>query len=107
MPGSTPLYRPKFSRLQPVAARELVRQRRMPHSLVQRARLVLLLAQDPVISNPEAGRRLGMHENTIRYWRYRWATEGFVLEDCPRQGRPKQGCFFPGMLCLGRAVLHC
>ena len=88
MAGPSPLYRPKFSRLQLAEARELVRQRRVPHALVQRAQLVLLLAEEPTISNPEAGRRLGIHENTVRYWRYRWATEGFVLEDRPRSGRP-------------------
>ena len=88
MPGPSPLYRPKFSRLQLAEARELVRQRCVPHALVQRAQLVLLLAAEPTISNPEAGRRLGIHENTVRYWRYRWATEGFVLEDRPRPGRP-------------------
>jgi hypothetical protein len=93
MPGPSPLYRPKFSRLQLAEARELVRQRRVPHSLVQRAQLVLLLAEEPTISNPEAGRRLGIHENTVRYWRYRWATEGFVLED-----RPLSRLFIPDII---------
>jgi hypothetical protein len=88
MPGPSPLYRPKFSRSQLAEARELVRKRRVPHALVRRAQLVLLLAEEPTISNPEAGEQLGIHENTVRYWRQRWATEGFVLEDRPRPGRP-------------------
>ena len=88
MPGPSPLYRPKFSRPQLAEARKLVRKRQVAHALAQRARLVLLLAAEPAISNPEAGERLGIHENTVRNWRRRWTTEGFALEDRPRPGRP-------------------
>lgn len=97
MPGPSPLYRPRFSRRELAEARNLVRKRHMPHSLVQRAQLVLLLAETPTISNPDAGRRLGIHENTVRYWRQRWATEGFGLEDHPRSGRPPK--FSPSGAC--------
>jgi predicted ArsR family transcriptional regulator len=90
MPGPLPVYRPRFSRSQLVEARKLVRKRQVPHALVQRARLVLLLAKEPTISNPGAGRQLGIHENTVRYWRQRWATEGCTLEDRPRSGRPSK-----------------
>jgi len=47
MPGPSPLYRPKFSRLQLAEARELVRKRRVPHALVQRAQLVCLWPKSP------------------------------------------------------------
>ena len=91
MPGPLPHYRPRFSRTQLDEARRLVRKRHAPHAIAQRARLVLLLADEPAISNPEAARRLGVHENKIRYWRNRWATRDFVLEDRPRSGRT-DGC---------------
>ena len=97
MPGPLPLYRPRFSRKQLDEARKLVRKRHVPHVLVQRAQLVLLLAEEPTLSNPEIGRRLGIHENTVRYWRHRWATEGFDLEDRPRPGRPRS--FSPSTDC--------
>ena len=88
MPGPLPLYQPRFSRQEQRQAREIVRKRNVSHGRARRARLVLLLAEDPAISNPEAGRRLGVHENTVRYWRKRWAGEGFSLDDRPRSGRP-------------------
>ena len=88
MPGPLPQYRPRFSRQERRQAREVVRKRKVSHGCARRARLALLLAQEPAISNPEAGRRLGVHENTIRYWRKRWTSEGFSLEDRPRSGRP-------------------
>jgi transposase len=40
------------------------------------------------MSSPEAGRRLGLHEQSVRHWRKRWCGEGLVLEDRPRSGRP-------------------
>ena len=88
MPGPAPIYQPKFSSDELGEAQGLVRKRQVAHGLVQRARLVLLLDEEPAMSNPEAGRRLGVHENTIRYWRKRWATDEFRLEDRPRSGRP-------------------
>jgi len=88
MPGPEPLYQPEFSEEQVAEAQDLVGKRQAPHSLVQRARLVLLLLEQPGLPNPEAGRRLGVHANTIRYWRKRWATDEFRLEDLPRSGRP-------------------
>ena len=59
------------------------------HGKAVRARLALLLAENPTIPNPEAARLLGVHENTIRNWRKRWATEGWCLDDRPRPGRPR------------------
>ena len=88
MPGCLPHYRPVFSPDQLHEAAKLVRRRQVPHGKAVRARLALLLAEAPTLSNPEAGRLLGVHENTIRYWRKRWATEGWTLEDRPRPGRP-------------------
>jgi transposase len=49
----------------------------------------MLLAENPRLPNPEAAKLLGVHENTVRYWRKRWVEEGFRLEDKPRPGRPR------------------
>jgi hypothetical protein len=39
------------------------------------------------VDNPTAGRRLGKHENWVRYWRRTWATAGFRLADQAGRGR--------------------
>jgi len=88
MPGLLPIYRPRFSPKELAQAREVSRKRTAPHSMVLRANLALLLVQHPAVTNPEAGRRLGLHENTVRQWRKRWASDGFSLQDLPRSGRP-------------------
>ena len=93
MPGPPPFYQPTFSVAELRQAEAIVRRRQVPHAHVQRAQLALVLAAEPALSNPEAGRRLGVHENTVRLWRKRWATEGFSLVDRPRPGRPRT--FFP------------
>ena len=88
MPGLLPRYRPKLSPSQLAEARKVSRKRTAPHALVERADLALLLAENPTMTNPGAGRRLGLHENTVRKWRMRWATDGFSLQDLSRSGRP-------------------
>jgi len=88
MPGCLPHYRPVFSPDQLREAAALVHRRQVPHGKAVRARLALLLAENPTLPNPEAARLLGVHENTIRYWRKRWATDGWTLDDRPRSGRP-------------------
>ncbi len=52
-----------------------------------RAKLALLLHEEPGLDNVAAGRRLGKHENWVRYWRKAWATAGFRLADKGGQGR--------------------
>lgn len=89
MPELLPIYRPKFSSKELEEAAKVSRKRTAPHALVERAKLVLLLAESPTMTNPEAARRLDLHENTVCKWRKRWATEGFSLEDLPRSGRPQ------------------
>lgn len=88
MPGLLPQYRPSFSADQQQEAVVLARKRRAPQSEVLRARLALLLAETPTITSPEAARRLGLHEQTVRKWRRRWTKEGWGLHDHPRPGRP-------------------
>jgi len=88
MPGLLPQYRPSFSPDQLRESGKVVRRHRAPQAEVLRARLALLLAENPTITCPEAARRLGMHEQTVRKWRRRWAKEGWSLQDRPRSGRP-------------------
>ena len=89
MPCPVPKYQPTFSSEELDRVRNVVRRRNAPHSMVQRAKLALLLADDPAMTCAEAGRRLDLHPNTPRTWRRRWANEGFSLEDRPRSGRPR------------------
>lgn len=88
MPGLKPIYRPTFEPKQLEEARCLSQKQTAPFAVVQRAKLVLLLDRQPDIENPVAARILGRHENWVRWWRKRWATDGFSLEDKPRSGRP-------------------
>jgi len=61
---------------------------------VQRAKLALLLYEEPDIRSPVAARQLGYGMRWVRKWRKRWATQGFGLADAPRSGRPSR--FSPG-----------
>ena len=92
MPGPDPFYQPKFRPKELEEAREVLRYRSSPHGVATRARLALLLADDPKLQSPDAGHVLGVHENTVRNWRKRWVDEGFSLRDKPHTGRPR---FFP------------
>lgn len=60
-----------------------------PFWLVQRARIVLLAADD--VTNADIGRRLGVDADTVSKWRKRFVTEGLAgLKDRPRSGRPRR-----------------
>ncbi len=91
MPGLSP---------EPVAVSEqdrlfletLVRTRTAPLRLVERARIILLAAEDVGIG--ETARRLGIWRKTVLLWRRRWMARqplGDIatrLADEPRSGRP-------------------
>jgi hypothetical protein len=64
-----------------------IRRPHAPQNRVARAKLALLLHAQPALDNVAAGRRLGKHENWVRYWRKVWATAGFRLADRGGQGR--------------------
>ena len=87
MPGPTPLYRPCFPVEFLIEARLLSRRRTAPAHLRQRASLVVLLHEQPELSNVEAGSRVGLHPNSVRLWRKRWAEGRFALQDRPGRGR--------------------
>jgi hypothetical protein len=87
LPGPSPLYQPNFPPEFLVEARLLSRRRTAPAHLLQRANLVLLLHYEPTLSNVAAGLEVGLHANSVRLWRRRWAKGIFDLDDLPRQGR--------------------
>ena len=87
MPGMKPIYPPLFTDEQIKEAARISKKHTAPHNLVQRAKLVLLLHEQPDIENPMAGRLLGRHENWVRNWRKRWCKQGFTLTDKHRSGR--------------------
>ncbi len=87
MAGPAPTYQPTFTVAQVALCERTVRQHSAPQAQVYRARLAPLLHADPALDNVAAGRRLGKHENWVRYWRKTWATEGFRLADKPGRGR--------------------
>jgi len=49
--------------------------------------LVLLLHYQPTLSNVQAAACVGLHPNSVRLWRQRWAKGIFDLEDQPGRGR--------------------
>jgi hypothetical protein len=87
MAGPAPTYQPTFSAEQIVDCRALLRQQSAPQAQVYRAKLALLLHAAPRLDNEAAGRRLGKHANWVRYWRKRWAQDGFRLADKGGRGR--------------------
>jgi transposase len=87
MPGPLPHYRPTFSVEFLAEARRLVAARTVSAHLRQRACLVLLLYEQPALSNAAAAARLDLHPNCIRRWRQRWAGGELTLQDAPGRGR--------------------
>ena len=66
------------------------------------AELVLLLHQQPLLSNPEAAARVRLHPNSVRPWRKRWAAGDFSLEDEP--GRGRKAAFSPRDEAIVKAI---
>src|ERR1700676_4941933 len=56
----------------------LVRSRSMPHSLVRRARIVLLSGEGQ--SNREVARRCGVSAPAASHWRRRYQERGLAME---------------------------
>ena len=85
--GPKPTYHPRFTPEQVAEARRVAARHTEAHVKVLRARMVIALAKNPEVSTPELAQKVGVHEQTARKWRKRWATEGFSLEDRQRPGR--------------------
>jgi hypothetical protein len=89
MSGPKPAHHPKFAKSDVQRVEKVLRSSKAPYAHGRRAKLASLLHSQPGIGNTEAARLVGMHDQTVRRWRRRWATEGFCLEDKPRSGRPR------------------
>lgn len=87
MPGPPPAYRPCSPSAFLAEARRLARARTAAAHLRQRAGLVLLPHNQPAVTSTQAGQRLGLHPNSVRLWRKRWAEGRFSPEDEPGRGR--------------------
>jgi len=64
----------------------LARSRETPHSLVQRAQIVL--SANAGDNNKVISRRLGLCEETVGFWRKRWLADGIELDKYA--GQPKR-----------------
>jgi hypothetical protein len=87
MPGPAPTHRPRFPEAFLRHARATVGRRTAPQSLVQRARLALLLEEFPHLGHGEAGAVVGLSDPQVRRWRRRWAAGDFAFDDLPGRGR--------------------
>ena len=88
MPLLVSSHQPDFTDSQMEQARKVAAQQSAPYRAVLRARLTLVLAQEPGLSHAEAGKRCGLRRTTVYKWRRRWARTGWSLQDAPRPGRP-------------------
>src|SRR5690242_18937952 len=62
--------------------------RTLPHSLVQRAKVILLSADD--VPTTDIGRRVGLSIPMVVRWRHRFREARLAgLYDAPRPGRPR------------------
>jgi len=87
MRGPLPSYRPEFPSPFLEQAATIAGHRTVPYQVRQRAALVLLLSQQPRVSNSEAAQRVQLHPRSVRRWRHRWAMGDFSLDDKPGRGR--------------------
>lgn len=88
MSGPLPTYQPQFTSEEISQAEQVLRKYHASHAKVQRAKMVLMLAENPAISTPALAGSVGVHKKTAFKWRKRWTKQGFTLEDHPRSGRP-------------------
>ena len=87
MAGPPPTDPPTFSGARVAECRALPRRQSAPQAQAYRAKQALLLHARPGLDNEAAGRALGKHANWVRYWRKRWAQDGFRLADKGGRGR--------------------
>ena len=87
MSGPAPAFQPRFPQSFVDEAQRLVAQRVVALRRWQRARLVVLLHDNPKLSNVQAGRQVHLSDQAVRLWRRRWASRDFSLDDKPGRGR--------------------
>lgn len=88
MSGPAPVDQPEFPDEFVERARQIVRGQTVQKRIWQRARMVLLLAEQPGRSHVEIARVVGLSDQSVRNWRRRWCRGDYSLEDRPRPGRP-------------------
>ena len=89
MPVLKPTHQPQFTAEQLAHARKVAAQHAAPAREVRRARLTLVLAEDPDRSHAEVGQLCDLDPETVYKWRRRWAAGDWSLQDAPRPGRPR------------------
>lgn len=90
MPRQTTNYHLQLTEQQLAEARRRASQHSAPYREVLRARLTLVLAEEPHLTHHEAAERCGLKPQTVYKWRRRWANEGWSLSDAERPGRPRR-----------------
>ena len=68
-------------------ARDSMRRRTVAVQVAQRCRLVLLLHEQPGMSNEDAAQAVGFSPRQVQRWRSRWVGGDFSVEDLPGRGR--------------------
>jgi len=101
-------YAIKLSGKNKYQLRKIVRQRKIPWSVRQRAWIALLIVTLPKLTHEQIAARVGCHRNTVANWEKRWHQEGFTfpesLADIPRPGAP---CRFDTVVRVALVALSC
>ena len=87
MSGPAPTFQPRFPKAFLDEAKHVVALRTVALRRWQRAQLALLLHNDPQLSNVQAGHQVSLSDQAVRFWRRRWASGDFSLDDKPGRGR--------------------
>ncbi len=87
MRGPDPKYQPEFPREFVRQAEAVCRQPTAEHRQWQRARMVVLLDENPACSCPEIANDVGLDKTSVRRWKKRWASGDFSLADQEGRGR--------------------
>lgn len=69
---------------------EITRSRQLPHSLVQRAKIVLLAAAG--YNNKTISQELHLQEETVGIWRKRWLSASDELAACETNNKALRQC---------------
>ena len=75
----------KLSDLQKQLLEEITRSRQLPHSLVQRAKIILLAAAGN--NNKTISQELHLQEETVGKWRKRWLSAAAQLATCEEKSK--------------------
>lgn len=89
MPGPAPTHKIVLDPQQSENIRQLARSQTQPHSEVVRAKIIVLAADRPDLTNVAIAQMVGCAQRTVRKWRERYATTQ-CLADAPRPGAPRR-----------------